>query len=429
VTNGRGRVTNAAFSARFDLYQIAHEECHSPQVSMMIGLTRSHIAVIHIVSGLLVVTHALPICNPILQPERCRCHRIRRLEKKFRWGVYSFGPNEGRNHARSQIFRDCYFRLLDSRQTTRKVTAERGKRFRAPPLFSGNNNNAADDNDLYPMLKISTRKDFLSTSIFLIAAIPSVIEAYSRVGTLSIQDKDKNDNINNWTIDKKLYSFVAPPKHTEWSYVKHVTIVFHGAGGEDAYTDELMNKLDIGTSSNSSQRQSSYNFIVDWSKYSANILQASYNGQKIGKIVAKELQEQVTSTNGKLESIHFIGISVGAFAADAAVNEVKKNFETVSYDGRNSSTGVTPPFIQLTLLDPFQQRGVFGVDYGNDEFGKSADYAEQYLNTDDPVPSTNKPLRNTVCYDVTNLRPENIFGHDWPLIYYARSVNCGRIII
>jgi hypothetical protein len=188
-----------------------------------------------------------------------------------------------------------------------------------------------------------------------------------------------------------------------------------------------MRRFDNGTESKTSPKRSSYNHIVDWTKYSANILQASFNGQRIGKLAAKELLEQVAVPNNKLTTIHFIGISVGAFAADAAVNEVKKSFETISSKGSNGNAGIATPFVQLTLLDPFQQRGVLGVGYGDNQFGQTADYAEQYLNTDDPVPSTNEPLRNTVCYDVTNLRPESIFGHDWPLVYYARSDRCGRL--
>ena len=314
------------------------------------------------------------------------------------------------------------------RKTHKENTRVRGKRFKAYPLFSGNNsNNNANDH-----LRLFTRKNFIIAGVFLLVP-PILLELYSRFGTFSIPDEGKKFSSNKEATDKKYYSFVPPPKHTEWSNVKHVTIVFHGAGGEDAYTDELMKRLDdVDKKSKSPQQQSSYNHIVDWSKYSANILQASYNGQQIGKLAAKELLEQVMSSNNNLTTIHFIGISVGAFAADAAVKEVKKNFEiSGSSKGEKNSnnTGSIPPFVQLTLLDPFQQRGIFGVGYGNNEFGKSADYAEQYLNTDDPVPSTNKPLKNTVCYDVTNLRPESIFGHDWPLVYYARSDNCGQLQI
>lgn len=291
-------------------------------------------------------------------------------------------------------------------------------------LSSGNNNNNINNkaNGLFSVSGWFTRKNFLITGLFLLVP-PILLEIYSRVGVLSIPNTQRNGN--DETANKKYISFVPPPRNSDWSNIEHATIVFHGAGGEDAFTSELMKGLDVAaeSKSKSSRPQTYYNHIVDWSKYSANILQASYNGQQIGKLVARELLHQAsTPNNNSLKTIHFIGISVGAFSADAAVNEVKKHFE-------NSNDGTAVPFVQLTLLDPFQQRGIFGVGYGNNVFGKSADYAQQYLNTDDPVPSTNKPLKNTVCYDVTNLRPESVFGHDWPLVYYARSDRCGELAI
>ncbi len=363
-----------------------------PWVTKTMNLTRSRIGIHHVViviAGLLSAAGALPVCDMILKHGRSQTSRMR---------IGVNGP----------------FAL--SWQTTNRQTGWGQQRsFAGATLFAGNNDDKAK-----LTMGLFTRKRFILASLFLL--VPSIlVEAYSRFGALSIPEK-KNDATREKSTDDKYSSFVPSPKHTEWDKVETVTIVFHGAGGEDAYTDELMKNLEGGTGSTSSPQQS-YNHIVNWSGYSANLFQASFNGQKVGRITARELLEQIPSN--KLTAIHFIGISVGAFAADAAVNEVKKIFES-SNKWKNTKTD-TLPFVQLTLLDPFQQRGIFGVGYGNNEFGKSADYAQQYLNTDDPVPSTNKPLKNTVCYDVTNLRPESIFGHDWPLVYYARSHRCGKI--
>ena len=325
-------------------------------------------------------------------------------------------------HGRSQTSRTCIGGngpfALSWQRTNRETGWGRQRQFTTSTLFSGSNNDKAN-----LTMGLFTRKRFVLASIFLL--VPSIlVEAYSRIGALSIPEK-KSDATGEEISDQKYSSFVPPPKHTEWDNIETVTIVFHGAGGEDAYTDELMKNLEGGTGSTSSS-QRSYNHIVNWSDYSTNLFQASFNGQKVGRMTARELLEQMPTN--KPTAIHFIGISVGAFAADAAVNEVKKIFDANGSKWQNTKTGALP-FVQLTLLDPFQQRGIFGVGYGNTEFGKSADYAQQYLNTDDPVPSTNKPLKNTVCYDVTNLRPESIFGHDWPLVYYARSDRCGKIEI
>lgn len=296
-----------------------------------------------------------------------------------------------------------------------------GRRARSTTFFllsTGNENNDAKNIAKgFPFVfGFLTRKNFLLASTLLLIP-PILLELYSRFGTFSIPNRGMNESDD--------ISFLPTPKTTDWRDVEHATIVFHGAGGEDEYTNELMNRLDSVTElkykSESSQKCNYYNHIVDWSKYSTNILQASYNGQRIGQMTAEELLEQTANTTNNLKTVHIIGISVGAFSADAAADEVKKHFQN------NKSKNA--PFVQLTLLDPFQQRGIFGVGYGNKMFGKSADYAQQFLNTDDPVPSTNKPLENTVCYDVTNLRPETIFGHDWPLVYYARSDRCGELAV
>mmetsp|Transcript_38018 Transcript_38018/g.82702 ORF Transcript_38018/g.82702 Transcript_38018/m.82702 type:complete len:198 (-) Transcript_38018:170-763(-) len=175
--------------------------------------------------------------------------------------------------------------------------------------------------------------------------------------------------------------------------------------------------------------------MIDWSDLSGNILQASFNGQRLGGEVASRLLARCPN----LKTLHLIGISVGAFAADECCQSIKKSVvrrnggAAVSESSSSDTTGSTyndgdnynngNVYVQLTLLDPFQQRGVLGARYGNTNFGGMADYARQYLNTDDPVPSTNAPLDKCVCYDVTKLRPEEIFGHDWPLVYYARSGN------
>ena len=150
-----------------------------------------------------------------------------------------------------------------------------------------------------------------------------------------------------------------------WGDIEDVTIVFHGAGGQDAYTDELMQNL-----KKSGDQKKSYETIIDWSDLSSNILQASFNGQRYGRFVAAQIMKE-TKQFKKLKTVHFIGISVGAFAADAAVKEFK---EGSSADRHNS-------VVQLTLLDPFAQRGVIGPRYGDRNFGISADYAQQFLNT------------------------------------------------
>ena len=259
-------------------------------------------------------------------------------------------------------------------------------------------------------------------------------ETYARLGASSEQILS---NIDDHNSKGRGSIFINAPLN--WNEIEDVTLVFHGAGGQDMYTDELMKNLkDLSSSI-------TYEAIMDWSDISSNLLQASFNGQRYGRIVASQLVDEAKLFNvkngrgkQKLKTLHIIGISVGAFAADAAVNQFKYLI------GDDSDTHV-----QLTLLDPFSQRGVIGLNYGSKEFGKSADYAQQFLNTvranliliptrftplltfliekDDPVPSTSEPLSNCACFDVTSQRPDEIFGHDWPLVYYSRSTRLGIV--
>ena len=172
------------------------------------------------------------------------------------------------------------------------------------------------------------------------------------------------------------------------------TLVFHGSEGFDRNTDSLKAVL--------ADRQKSSELIlfVDWSKHSVNRLTASYQGQRVGKKFANKLDI-------KAKHLHIIGISVGAFAANAYVEQIKKFHQEAR--------------VKLTLLDPFVAKGL-DFSYGIRVFGKNADVCQQFLNTDDPVPFTNKPLSSCSVIDVTSLRPEDVAGHDWPLVYYTKLI-------
>lgn len=237
-----------------------------------------------------------------------------------------------------------------------------------------------------------TRSNILKGLGSLVLGVPAALEVYSRLGARGVKPDDLN--------------LLPTPSLGSWSDVKHVTLVFHGAGGQDQYTDALMKRF------HEKDNRETYSAIVDWSAFSSNVLQASFSGQEVGRLAMRQLVKEATN----LESIHIIGISVGAFGADAACEEARR--------------GQTPqtPYLQLTLLDPFTQRGIVDAGYGGRSFGRNADYTQQFLNTDDPVPSTNAPLPSIVCYDITELRPDSIpFGHDWPVAYYARKADIGLV--
>jgi hypothetical protein len=263
------------------------------------------------------------------------------------------------------------------------------------------------------------RKLIAGALLGTIIGVPLIAEGYARMGTL-----------HPFTgLDDPAAGAGA------WRNVEHATIVFHGAGGQDQYTAELMTRLeslgynsdnsnDNNNDNNKQQQQPYYATLIDWSRDSQNTLQASFNGQRIGRIFAETLLSKAPN----LQTLHLIGISVGSFVADSCATRVKELVKVkVEQEQDDDKSSI---YIQMTTLDPFCQRAVLGIGYGNKNFGKAknVDYGQQYLNTDDPVPSTNNPLLECACKDVTKLRPEAIFGHDWPLVYYARSPECGTII-
>lgn len=170
-------------------------------------------------------------------------------------------------------------------------------------------------------------------------------------------------------------------------------IVFPGAGGPDQFTDEL--KATIGDSC----------VIWDWQEHRGSIATAAFDGEAVGETLADAFVDR--------QEVHVIGISVGGFCANSMATSLYNR--------------VPKPLVRLTLLDPFCSRGLLGIGYGAKHFGVNADYAEHFLNTDDPVPSTNEPLPNCYCVDVTQAPERKIFElpegesmHCWPVAYYAR---------
>lgn len=172
------------------------------------------------------------------------------------------------------------------------------------------------------------------------------------------------------------------------------TYIFPGAGGVDELVFEL-------------QEVTPNSKIIDWTNHRGSIFTAAFDGEAVGEAISNLLPNR--------KFVHFIGISVGAFAANAAATTTYLNGSSDCSD------------VRLTLLDPFCNRGVFGYAYGREVFGKYATQSIQLMNTDDPVPTTNEPLPNCCCIDVTNASQRQNFVplpgdsmHSWPVAYFAR---------
>lgn len=181
--------------------------------------------------------------------------------------------------------------------------------------------------------------------------------------------------------------------------------IFPGAGGADSLTEELEER--IKQCDAEAGIKGRWISTIDWKEHRGSVVTAAFDGEAVGKAVADSISTL------QPRSVHCIGISVGAFCAHSMAETLSKLQEK--------------PHIRLTLLDPFCSRGLLGIGYGAKNYGVNADYAEQYLNTDDPVPTTNDPLPNCYCVDVTKaperqsfLLPPQETMHCWPVAYYAK---------
>lgn len=188
-----------------------------------------------------------------------------------------------------------------------------------------------------------------------------------------------------------------------------VVLLFHGSGGPDKLTRAALARVRAQDARHSIKPRLYY--APDWSEFSQSVLTAAFNAQEVGEGCARA----VRGLGPDVRSVHVIGVSVGAFAADACARATK----------RGARAGRRSPFVRLTLLDPFCARGVLDWGYGRRTFGTGVDYAEQILNTDDVVPSTNAPLPNCYCVDVTPAKaafqlPSAYDGHEWPLEFWGR---------
>jgi len=148
----------------------------------------------------------------------------------------------------------------------------------------------------------------------------------------------------------------------------------------------------------------------DWSRYAEDKSRASQYGLALGTQIGSLLASERYS----YRHIHFTGHSVGAFVVDAAA---------AAYREEASKPAAR---IHLTLLDPFTGNGFIDWTYGKRNFGTSADFADAYVNTDDPVPSTNGTISNAHNFDVTqnSLKPpaEGSEAHWWPVEYYLLTI-------
>ena len=198
-----------------------------------------------------------------------------------------------------------------------------------------------------------------------------------------------------------LYGSTPAPIQQLEADAKYDVVIFPGAGGPDQYTKALRDTIIASDLKKGIHRPV---YVYDWLQWRGSFLRAAFDSQNVGRVIGTQIAQ-----NQHLQNLHVIGISVGAFAADSCTKAYKE-------------LSPSPGKVHLTLLDPFTSKGVFGYGWGLTHFGVSADVVEDYLNVDDPVPTTNEPVVNAFTLDVTNSEARREFEdstHSWPVAYLA----------
>jgi len=202
-----------------------------------------------------------------------------------------------------------------------------------------------------------------------------------------------------------LRQITPAPVPAQSESARYLLFIVHGSGNTGAdWPADLVEKVKTVIPQSGQWDIVAY----DWSTYSEAKLSAADAGIKIGTYIGNTL----SSSAYHYERIQFVAHSVGSFVIQAACDAYRSQ---ASRDTR----------IHLTFMDPFCGRGLFDWTYGNKHFGAGADFAETYINTSDPAPSTNDPLQNAHNFDVTAKAPATLSGRDlhwWPVYYYIDSV-------
>jgi len=212
-----------------------------------------------------------------------------------------------------------------------------------------------------------------------------------------------------------------PPALTK---ARHVAIIFHGSGGPDRETSDVLARFREQDAAAGLEREV---IVFNWMPwFTSDTDRLSFQSGSVGAELGAAL-----AANRGLRTLHIVGTSAGSFAADACCSAYV----------REAARGTERAAVRLTLADPFAARdgASFQAGRGAQFFGRDADFAEHYLNTDDIVPNTAVPLPLCYCYDVTasaerkNFPPPDKTGdivydlilkslgyHSWPLGYVAR---------
>jgi hypothetical protein len=219
--------------------------------------------------------------------------------------------------------------------------------------------------------------------------------------------------------------------------ITEITLVFAGVDTNDNLVEDLQQALLFHPKKDSRSTQG-YVIpypILDTAKLSitplptmVNSMQAYSLGEHMGYEVARRIP-------ARIRKIHVVGISTGSHAADAFVRIIKtrnnQRERTSSSSSSLSSTSRRPIYIQQTFIQPHCTRGVRNERYGEQEFGRWADYAQQIfvrgkVYYENPL-NTKDICTKCAILDVTSCRPRGISDRDWPIVFLIHRLGLGFV--
>jgi hypothetical protein len=177
-----------------------------------------------------------------------------------------------------------------------------------------------------------------------------------------------------------------------------MTLVFHGSvDADNPQFPRLIAAL---------QREGKVATFVRWDPWSDTRLRAAASAEVAGRQVADQIVDRLT-TNPRPLDLELIAHSSGAYVLDALCERLRERARV-------------PLKIRMVFVDPFQIYGFVDWTHGAREHGRCADAVTAIINTDDPAPTTNRPLERATNIDVTHDPRRVEFkenGHYWALEY------------
>lgn len=202
---------------------------------------------------------------------------------------------------------------------------------------------------------------------------------------------------------------------------QHLILIIHGSfGREEPTLVALEARLGELTAALPDTQVLRYR----WSPWSDNILRADARGTRIGMQLGEQLGTYWRSDRGpglgagsgaRTVTLHLIAHSAGAYLLDPLCERLRRSLG-------NSPVRLS---IRMTFLDPIGLHGLLQRGWGAEHFGRCADEADAWINTDDPAPATDRWLRHAWNIDVTQAAGHEGFaggGHRWPVHYYLEQL-------